>query len=327
MISRAKSVLQDIIREAYREGAAFRGQGEVASYIPALACIDPNHLGLAAMTLDGQLVCEGDADKSFSIQSISKVFSLTMALEKEGDGLWSCVGREPSGSPFNSIVQLESEGGHPRNPLINAGAIATADRLIGEGEAGATIDQLEAFMQSLAQDDGVTIDREVAASEAAAGARNRSLAHFMAAFGNLKNRVEIVLEVYFHQCALSMSCAQLARAGLFLANDGVDPLTNTQIVSPEASRRINAIMMLCGHYDNSGEFAFQVGLPGKSGVGGGILAIAPGKGAIAAWSPGLNKAGTSLAGAAALGSFAKAANWSVFNYGQTTPAANQSKAQ
>ena len=293
--------------------SAHRGKGRVASYIPALASVDPNKLGLAVATLDGQIVCAGDSDEPFSIQSISKVFTLAMALEGVGESLWSHVGREPSGTPFNSIVQLESEGGRPRNPLINAGAIATTDRLIVDGRAGPTIDKIEALMRHLAQDDEVAIDRSVAASEAAAGARNRSLAHFMAAFGNLTQPVETVLEVYFHQCALALSCRQLARAGLFLANDGIDPQTGEQIVSTERCRRINAVMMLCGHYDNSGDFAFRVGLPGKSGVGGGILAIAPGRGAIAAWSPGLNAAGTSLAGSAALEHFAEAANWSVFD--------------
>lgn len=305
--------LQSLIDDALAAAEPLRGQGKVASYIPALANVDPNQLGVAVMTLDGQTASAGDASIAFSIQSISKVFSLAMALERVGDELWECVGREPSGSPFNSIVQLESEGGRPRNPLINAGAIATADRLIENRDSRAAIDRLERFLQELTGDAGVGIDREVAASEAAAGSRNRSLAYFMDAFGNLTQPVETSLDVYFHQCALAMSCTQLARAGLFLANDGVDPMSGQRILSAERSRRINSVMMLCGHYDNSGEFAFRVGLPGKSGVGGGILAIAPGHGAIAAWSPGLNAAGTSLAGSTALEHFAKAANWSVFD--------------
>lgn len=287
------------------------GLGKVASYIPALARVDPNRLGLAVATLDGKLSCAGDAQQPFSIQSISKVFTLALALEDVGDELWNCVGREPSGTAFNSIVQLESEKGRPRNPLINAGAIATTDKLIGQSSSDAVIRRIEDFMRELADDDTVAIDREVAESEARAGARNRSLAHFMSAFGTVGHPVETVLKVYFHQCAVAMSCAQLARASLFLANDGKDPLTLRRIVSPERCRRINAIMMLCGHYDNSGEFAFRVGLPGKSGVGGGIIAIAPGRGAIAVWSPALNRAGTSLAGATALEHFATAANWTV----------------
>ncbi|MCL4142485.1 UNVERIFIED_CONTAM: hypothetical protein GTU68_052878 [Idotea baltica] len=265
------------------------------------------------MTLDGETAHAGDAHLPFSIQSISKVFTLAMTLESMDESLWDHVGREPSGTKFNSIVQLESEAGRPRNPLINAGAIATTDRLIAQSDAETTINRVETFLQTLADDPAVNIDRAVAESESAAGARNRSLAHFMSAFKNLSQPVETALRVYFHQCALSLSCAQLARAGLFLANDGRDPITGEQVVSPKHCREINAVMMLCGHYDNSGEFAVRVGLPGKSGVGGGILAIAPGQGAVAAWSPGLNDAGTSFAGSAALEHFATAAGWSVFD--------------
>ncbi|MEO0576900.1 MAG: glutaminase A, partial [Pseudomonadota bacterium] len=198
-------------------------------------------------------------------------------------------------------------------PLINAGAIATSDRLLANSDADTTIERIVDFMRTLADDTSVCFDPVVAASEATAGSRNRSLAHFLSAFGNLTHPVETVLKVYFHQCALSMSCEQLARAGLFLANKGVDPGTGNRVLSVERCRRINSVMMLCGHYDNSGEFAFRVGLPGKSGVGGGILAIAPGRGAAAAWSPALNRFGTSFAGSCALEHFTDAANWSVFN--------------
>ncbi len=168
-------------------------------------------------------------------------------------------------------------------------------------------------MRARAGDEAVGIDLDVAFSESETGARNRSLTHFMDAFGNLREPVETTLGVYFRQCAIAMSCNQLAKAGLFLAMEGRDPLTGEQLIEPHRARRINAIMMLCGHYDNSGEFAFRVGLPGKSGVGGGILCIAPGQGSIAVWSPGLNEAGTSLVGAIALEHFAYAAGWSVFD--------------
>ena len=305
--------LQAVVETAVETARACFGKGQVASYIPALADEAPDQLGLSVVTLEGHIASAGDAQVPFSIQSISKVFTLAMALEDVGSSLWDSVGREPSGTKFNSIVQLESEGGKPRNPLINAGAIATTARLIAEGEADKTIERIENFMQTLAADPSVEIDHAVAASESATGARNRSLAHFMSAFENLTPPVETVLSVYFHQCALRLSCQQLARAGLFLANNGIDPLTGAQIVSPEHCRQINAAMILCGHYDNSGEFAVRVGLPGKSGVGGGILAIAPGHGTAVAWSPALNDAGTSFAGSAALESFTSGANWSVFN--------------
>ncbi len=289
------------------------GDGKVADYIPALAEIDPNKLGLAIATLDGASHSAGDADAPFSIQSISKVFTLALALEAEGETLWDCVGREPSGTAFNSIVQLESERGVPRNPLINAGAIAVTDRLIGARSVDDVLGGLVAFLRDRAKDPGIVVDARVAASEAETGSRNRSLAHFMAAFGNLRHPVETALAAYFGQCALALSCRQLATAGLFLANRGRDPRTGEQIVSERTARQVNAVMLTCGHYDNSGDFAFRVGLPGKSGVGGGILVVAPGKGAAAAWSPGLNPAGTSLAGSAALEHLMTALGWSVFD--------------
>ena len=300
------------IAQAYEIALPEVGQGRVADYIPALANVNPHQLGIALALPDGTMHVAGDADTAFSIQSVSKVFTLAMALRRLGSDLWTSVGREPSGSAFNSIVQLESEQGVPRNPFINAGAIATTDRLIDGRDEASVIDDIVKFIRARADDMSVLIDEVVARSESQTGARNRSLAHFMAAFGNLRHPVESVVGVYFQQCALAMSCRQLAQAGLFLACNGRDPRTGEQIVEPHRARRINAIMLGCGHYDNSGEFAFRVGLPGKSGVGGGILCIAPGRGSIAVWSPGLNEAGTSLAGAAALEHFAWAAGWSVF---------------
>lgn len=301
------------VAEAYEVALPHRGKGKVADYIPALATVDPNRFGFALALPDGTVHTAGDVDIPFSIQSVSKVFTLALALRRLGSSLWTSVGREPSGSAFNSIVQLESENGIPRNPLINAGAIATTDRLIdGRGDE-ATMAEILDFLRARAGDERIAIDAEVAASESETGARNRSLGYFMKGFGNLRHPVEEALGVYFRQCAIAMSCRQLARAGLFLAMEGRDPITGEQLIKPHRARRINAIMMLCGHYDNSGEFAFRVGLPGKSGVGGGILCIAPGQGSIAVWSPGLTEAGTSLVGAVALEHFAYAAGWSVFD--------------
>lgn len=304
--------LERCVRQSYEAALPHVGKGKVADYIPALACVDPGQLGIALALPDGTMHVAGDADTAFSIQSVSKVFTLAMALRRLGSDLWSSVGREPSGSAFNSIVQLESEQGVPRNPFINAGAIATTDRLIDGRDEASVIDDIMKFMRARADDMSVSVDEIVARSESQTGARNRSLAHFMAAFGNLRHPVESVVGVYFQQCALAMSCRQLARAGLFLAFNGRDPRSGEQLLPPHRARRINAIMLGCGHYDNSGEFAFRVGLPGKSGVGGGILCIAPGRGSIAVWSPGLNAAGTSLAGAEALEHFAWATGWSVF---------------
>lgn len=304
--------LEDLV---LRIAAAIRPrleEGKVADYIPALACIDKRKFGLCVMTVEGEAFAAGDAAELFSIQSVSKVFTLTLALEKAGADLWSRVGREPSGTPFNSIVQLERERGIPRNPFINAGAIVVSDVILAGRPPSAAIAEISDLVRRLAGDPGIGIDPEVARSEAETGFRNASLAHFMKGFGNLESPVEHCLETYFHHCALRMNCLQLARAGLFLAAGGSDPLTGERYVGPESARRINALMLTCGHYDASGDFAFRVGLPGKSGVGGGILAIAPRRASVAVWSPGLNANGNSLAGSAALEILSKETGWSVF---------------
>lgn len=304
--------MEEILAEALAAAAPLRGTGRVANYIPALAAVDPNKLGIAFADETGRVHGAGDCDEAFSIQSISKVFTLALALNRVGVELWEAVGREPSGSAFNSIVQLEREHGKPRNPLINPGAMVVTDNLIGNRHADAAVADLLDFVRAQARDEAILVDEEVAASESETGARNRALAWFMDNFGILSNPVDTVLGAYFRQCAVAMSCRQLARAGLFLAFDGRDPETGEEICPPHRSRRINSVMLLCGHYDNSGEFAYRVGLPGKSGVGGGILAIAPGRGAIAVWSPALNPAGTSAAGAAALEALVERTGWSVF---------------
>jgi glutaminase len=304
--------VQAIVDEVLSAAENYRGHGDVATYIPALAQVNPNKLGIAVALKDGSTYCAGDADEPFSIQSIAKVFTLSLALQHVGPALWNHVGREPSGSPFNSIVQLESEKGKPRNPLINAGAIVVCDQLMGLRDADATLAELLDFLRARYGEDGFGVDEQVAMSESLAGHLNRSLAHFVAAFGNLRNPVEEVLSVYFRQCSIAMSCRQLALAALYLACDGGDWRTGEEVILPVRARRINALMLTCGHYDNSGDFAFRIGLPGKSGVGGGILTVIPGVGTACVWSPGLNAAGTSLAGAIALEKLVERTGWSVF---------------
>lgn len=288
--------------------AAATDRGRVADYIPELAGIDPGKFGMAVSLADGQMLTVGDATEGFSIQSISKVFALAMALGRLGDQLWTRVGREPSGLPFNSILQLEYEGGIPRNPLINAGAIAVTDAILAGHAPREVLGDLLRFIRTAAGDDDIHINKAVAASEAATGHRNFAIAHFLRAHGNLINTPERALGTYFHQCAIEMSCVQLALAGRFLMSIPGLP----RMVSAARVRRINALMMMCGHYDGSGEFAYRVGLPGKSGVGGGILVIAPGKASIAVWSPGLNEVGNSKLGAEAVEALARATGWSVF---------------
>lgn len=304
--------LGEIVGDIAVEMAAEADSGRVADYIPALARVSPDQFGIAVITPDGAVHAAGDDRTPFSIQSVSKVFALTLALGRVGEALWRRVGREPSGSAFNSIVQLESERGIPRNPFINAGAIAVSDALLAGQDPRETIGDLLRFVRGLAEDDSVEIDSEVAHSEAGAGFRNFALANYMKAFGNLQNAVEDACKVYFHQCALTMTCRQLAMAGRYLMHAGVHPGTGAAVITAERARRINALMLTCGHYDGSGEFAFRVGIPGKSGVGGGILAIVPGKASIAAWSPGLNERGNSKLGSLALERLAERTGWSVF---------------
>lgn len=303
--------LRAIVAEIATDMKAATDRGEVARYIPQLARVDPGHFGLCVIEADGTVHSGGDAEVPFSIQSVSKVFTLTMALGKEGDQLWKRVGREPSGNAFNSIVQLEQEHGIPRNPFINAGAIVVSDVILSGHQPREAIGAILTFVRDLADDKSIFIDEAVARSETATGFRNFALANYMRAFGNLCHAPELTLGVYFHQCAIAMSCRQLAAAMQFLAHDGVTP-AGLRVVSPERARRIGALMLTCGHYDGSGDFAFHVGIPGKSGVGGGIAAVVPGKASIAVWSPGLNAVGNSQLGALALERLARAMNWSVF---------------
>ncbi len=301
-----------LVQAVYSDASTYRGHGDLAKHIPALAQVDPNKLGIAVALGDGSTYVAGDADEPFSLQSIATIFTLSVTLGHVGAALWNYVGREPSGSPFNALVQLESEKGKPRNPLTNAGAIVVCDQLIGRDTPDEAMEEILAFLRERSGDAGIAIDDKVAMSESSAGALNRSLAHFIAAFGNLQNPVEDVLSVYFRQSAIAMSCRQLAKAALYLAFDGMDPLSKGEVCIASRTRRINALMLTAGHYDNSGDFAFRIGLPGKSGSGGGILAIVPKVGAVAVWSPGLNAARTSLAGAVALEKMVERTGWSVF---------------
>ena len=305
--------MQQILDDIAAEIALETDRGKVADYIPQLAHVDLNQFGIAVATPDGQVYAAGDASTLFSIQSISKVFTLTIGLGKLGDAIWTHVGREPSGDPFNSIMVLEKESGRPRNPFINAGAIAVVDSIMMGHEPKETLGEILRFVHFIADDDSIRFDHKVAASEMEHRDRNAALAHFMKSFGHLKHDVDKVLGVYFHQCSIAMSCEQLARAGLFLVSNGVNQPTGIRVINAQQSRRINSLMMMCGHYDGAGEFAYRVGLPGKSGVGGGILTIAPGKGSIAVWSPGLDHVGNSKLGLKALELLVQKTGWSVFS--------------
>jgi len=304
-----QALIERIVDEVRPEAA----NGKVADYIPALAKVDARKLGMAITTVDGLRLSAGDAHEPFSLQSITKVFTLTLALELTGAELWKRVGREPSGTPFNSLVQLEYERGIPRNPLINAGALVVTDAIVDAVKDRAAAQAIVEFLRVCADNPAIEIDEDVAQSEKAWGSRNAALANLIKAFGNIRSPVDQVLDAYFHQCAIAMSCADLSRAVLFLAGGGRDPLTGRKFISAQRTRRINAIMLTCGHYDASGDFAFRVGLPAKSGVGGGIVAVVPGRMGLAVWSPALSPQGNSLAGTLALEKFAAASGCSIFS--------------
>lgn len=268
--------------------------GAVAAYIPKLREVDPNKFGAHLLTIDNQHFCFGDSNEKFSIQSIAKVLSLAMAFELEEDKLWERVGVEPSGISFNSLLQLEAGNGIPRNPMVNAGALVISDILVSRLKDPKR--ELIEFIRKASGNAEITYSSAIAESEKLTGYKNAALINLLKAYGNIKNDVETVLDFYFNLCSIEMTCKELAESFLFLAADGVNPLNDNRIVSASKAKRINAIMQLCGFYDEAGEFAFKVGLPGKSGVGGGIIAIHPGVYSIAVWSPKLNSKGNSYRG-------------------------------
>lgn len=274
------------------------GNGKVADYIPALASIPGNKLGIAICDIGGNSFYAGDAQERFSIQSISKVLSLALAFDIYGEPLWSKVGREPSGQAFNSLIQLELEQGIPRNPFINAGAIRVCDLLASR--LAAPKQRFKELLWDLCGEPGIKSNKTVAKSEMQHSARNASMGWLMKSFNNFDNDVSKVLGIYFHACAMEMSCVELAQAFSFLANQGVSAVTGQRVISTRQSKQINALLATCGLYDQAGDFAYRVGLPGKSGVGGGIVAIVPGECSICVWSPELNQFGNSLAGSEAL---------------------------
>ena len=286
------------------------GEGKVASYISELANVAPNQFGMAVVDFAGNVYSVGDATKRFSIQSISKLFALTLAFQREGDSLWTRVGREPSGNPFNSLVQLEMEQGIPRNPFINAGALVVTDMLAAHHDDAqrALLD----FVRELADAPGVQINGRVGESEVRTSSRNAAMAHFMKSFGNLHGKVGEIINTYCHHCAIEMSCVELARAVRFLGNKGVNPASGAVVVDASSAKRLSALMLTCGTYDAAGDFAFRVGLPAKSGVGGGIVAILPGQCGICVWSPALEESGNSHAGSLALEMFTSITKLSIF---------------
>ncbi|AKB03312.1 glutaminase B [Vibrio cholerae] len=301
----------EILASIIEEVRPLTGQGKVADYIPALAKVPSEKLGIAVFTNQGEVISAGDAQEGFSIQSISKVLSLTLAMGLyQPDELWSRVGKEPSGQAFNSLIQLEMEHGIPRNPFINAGAIVVCDML--QSRLSAPRQRLLEFVRQLSGEPLIAYDKVVAASEMMHSDRNAAIAYLMRSFGNFHNEVIPVLHNYFHACALKMSCVELAKTFSYLANKGASVVTGETVITPTQSKQTNALLATCGLYDGAGEFAYRVGMPGKSGVGGGIIAVVPGEMTIAVWSPALDQSGNSLAGTRALELLAQRIGRSIF---------------
>lgn len=299
-----------ILTEINDEVSHLIGKGKVADYIPELAKVDKNKFAIYLLTLDDKSYEVGDSQEPFSIQSISKVFMLALMISKIGKRVYKRVDVEPSGDPFNSLVQLEHENGIPRNPFINSGALVITDMMLSHFENPK--EEILRFIRSLAGDDAIYYNEDVARSEIKTGFKNAAMVNLMKSFGNIKNEIEDVLELYCYCCSIEMSCCQLAKAFRVFANHGKGVVDTRQYISKSQFKRIAAIMLTCGFYDEAGEFAFQVGLPGKSGVGGGIAAMLPGNYSIVVWSPGLNKNGNSLLGMKALELFTTKTGSSIF---------------
>ena len=304
--------LQETLNGIATDAHSLYGQGKVASYIPALAQVAPRQFGMAVALVDGTCVSTGSAGTQFSIQSISKLFTFVLALKLVGDEVWQRVGREPSGAAFNSMVQLETEKGIPRNPFINAGALVITDILTSRYAHLDTA--LLGALRRLSDSPDLNWDMQTAKSERDTAHRNMAMAYFMKSYGNFVNPPEQVLDNYCRQCAIEMSCSQLAQATMFLANGGLDigpqAQSGEQFLSADATRRVNALLLTCGAYDAAGDFAYRIGLPVKTGVGGGIVAIVPGVGTVAVWGPELDAKGNSVLGAFALEQLVQRTGWS-----------------
>ncbi|MGB5818339.1 MAG: glutaminase [Saonia sp.] len=300
---------QHIIDEISSNLSLVSDKGTVATYIPELAQIEQHKFGIHLIDNQGNEYASGDSGEAFSIQSISKVLSLAQAFSIVGDDLWKRVGVEPSGDPFNHLSLLEMENGIPRNPLINAGALIVADILVTHLKDPK--ENFLSYIRAIANDATIDYDLKVARSEKETGFRNYAAAYLLKSYGNLEHKVDTVLDFYFHQCSLRMSCKQLANVFYMFMNRG-ECLQNNKYLNLDHVKRINAIMLTCGFYDEAGEFAFEVGLPGKSGVGGGIVALLPNKFCVTTWSPGLNKKGNSKLGMLALEQLTTKTGLSIF---------------
>jgi len=299
-----------LIEKIHHQILPFKNEGKTASYIPTLKNADPDKFAFCAYSMEGETVLYGDYTEKYSIQSVSKVLTLAMAMKLVKKDIWNRVGREPSGNPFNSLIQLEHENGIPRNPFINAGALVITDILYSHFEKPkeAILD----FVREITGNSDIFYDEQIAIEEFETGFRNRAVINFIKSYGNIKNEPLEILDLYYHHCALMMTTLDVAKSFSFLANHGKIPFSGKEIITPSQAKRLNALMLTCGFYDESGEFAYRVGLPGKSGVSGAIAAVVPQKWSVAVWSPRLNSYGNSIMGFETLVKLTSETGYSIF---------------
>lgn len=285
--------MQNILDKALRQGRSVTGLGEVASYIPELSKADKNHVGVCVMDCVGGCFEAGDVDVRFTVQSISKVVSLAIALELYGmEAVFGQIGMEPSGDAFNSIVKLAGDASRPYNPMVNSGAIAVASYIAPE----LTFEEMLERTRELCGDPDIAFNEAVYHSEMSTTSRNRAICYLLESKGVLRCGVDEALELYIKMCSLNVTARDLAYLGLVLANGGVRLQDGKQLLQPETVRVVKSIMLTCGMYDGSGEFAVRVGVPTKSGVGGGLLSVVNKRMGIGIFGPSLDRKGNSIAG-------------------------------
>lgn len=302
-------MFRQVVEQALELGKSRTSQGKVATYIPELGKADPSGLGICAYTIDGEKISVGDTEKRFSIQSISKIISLAMALEAYGaDKVFESVGMEPSGDAFNSLLKLENADGTPYNPLINAGAIVISSYMVGMY----TFEEVLKRVRQLCMDPEIVMDIKVYHSEMSNLSRNRAIAYLLESKGVLHADAEKTLDFYVKMCSMSVTAESLANLGLLLASGGLHPITRERVLTERTVRIVKTIMLTCGMYDGSGEFAVRVGMPSKSGVGGGIISVVDGYAGIGIYGPSLDEKGNSIAGIAMLEYISKQMDFHMF---------------
>ena len=285
--------MKQILEQALELGKAKTGRGHVATYIPELGKADGSKLGVCVYSITGERFSVGDTKERFSIQSISKIINLALALEICGfDQVFQNVGLEPSGDPFNSLIKLENTDSSPYNPMINAGAMVVASYLAPE----LPFDEVLKQVRVLCMDDDIVMDEKIYNSEMSHISRNRAIAYLLESKGYIGSNVEACLDFYVRMCSLSVTAESLAGLALILANDGIHPRTGERVLQSYTVKVVKTIMLTCGMYDGSGEFALRVGIPSKSGVGGGILSVVDREMGIGIYGPSLDNKGNSVGG-------------------------------